>query len=405
MEQETKEPIRSLSEVASVIRKDYREELWLAVKTELAVIASMSLKGRDHCLVLIFEGPSGKGKSIVTRIAAPDRPSTKAFLQRVDDFTPASFVSHAANRSKKELTKIDLLPRLKDKTMLTKELAPLFRADDKELKNSFATLTSVLDGEGYLTNSGSQGERGYSERHIFNWVGATTPVPGRTHKVMAQLGNRLLFYEIVGEEEQEDELLQFAQDYNASEAVDVCRTAVNDFIEAHFERCPLNTVDPSSIVIPEELHRKIIRSAQLIAHGRVEIEYSEAYGFETGSPEGSQRVILLLQAVARGLALIDERTAVDDTDLAIIRHIAFSSIPPKRRELLRVLLTEGGEVTSTQITANTRMARPTAIKRMEELGSTGIAAYSEPVCSTSTPASLKLGDKWTWLLEGAKDTP
>jgi hypothetical protein len=55
----------------------------------------------------------------------PSIPSAEQFLLRVDDFTPASFVSHAANRKKSQLESIDLLPRVKDKVMLTKELAPL----------------------------------------------------------------------------------------------------------------------------------------------------------------------------------------------------------------------------------------------------------------------------------------
>jgi hypothetical protein len=41
-----------------------------------------------------------------------------------DNFTPASFVSQAANRSSKNLAKVDLLPRPRNKVLLTAELAP-----------------------------------------------------------------------------------------------------------------------------------------------------------------------------------------------------------------------------------------------------------------------------------------
>src|SRR5262249_20359854 len=158
----------------------------------------------DNCLALVYEGSSGKGKSVIVRMLMPDRPTTKAALCRVDDFTPASFVSHAANRTEAQLKKIDLLPKVAGKTMLTKELAPLFQDNEKEQRQNFARLTSVLDGNGYVTTSGVHGSRGYEGRYLFNWLGATTPIPTHTYRVMAQLGNRMLFYGITGDEPTEE---------------------------------------------------------------------------------------------------------------------------------------------------------------------------------------------------------
>ncbi len=57
----------------------------------------------------------------------PDRRETHEVLCRVDNFTPKSFVSHAASVAQDKLGEIDLLPKIRNKTMLTKELAPLFR--------------------------------------------------------------------------------------------------------------------------------------------------------------------------------------------------------------------------------------------------------------------------------------
>ena len=163
-----------LDTIGLVVREHYGEDIWQAIKVAIAVIASLSLKGRDNCVVLVYEGASGRGKSITIRLVMPDRPSTEQFLSRQDDFTPAAFVSHAANRKKTQLEAIDLLPRIKNKVMLTKELAPLFRDDEKEQRQNFARLTSVLDGNGYTTSSGTHGTRGYTGSYLFNWLGATT---------------------------------------------------------------------------------------------------------------------------------------------------------------------------------------------------------------------------------------
>src|SRR5688572_30013730 len=144
----------NLSDVERIVREHYSGKLWQAIAANCAVIASLSLQGRDHCLVLVHEGPSGQGKSTVIRAVMPTTP-TQTYLLRLDDFTPASFVSHAANRNRRQLEHIDLLPRLQNKVMLTKELAPLFRDEDRVLRQSFARLTSVLDGNGYMAASGS----------------------------------------------------------------------------------------------------------------------------------------------------------------------------------------------------------------------------------------------------------
>jgi hypothetical protein len=389
----------SISTIADLIRGHYREEISLAVKTGLAVIASLSLKGRDHCLVLVFEGGSGRGKSIIVRVLMSDRPRTEAFLERADDFTPASFVSHSANHSAEELAEIDLLPRIKGKVMLTKELAPLFRDDEKVLRQNFARLTSVLDGDGYRTNSGVHGARGYIGRYVFNWIGATTPIPQRTHEVMSQLGNRILFYEVAGEDFSEEELMEFAENYGSADAVEGCRKITNDFIEAHFRRHPVDSVEARSIAMPQDLLRELVRYAELISHGRVEIFRNGNGDLEPSLPEGPQRIILLLQTVAKGLALLEGRTVVTSEDLEVIRHIAFSSIPQGRRELLQAVLGEGGNMNARQVDMALDTSRPTTINRMKELGATGICEFTPGTNNTSTPGEIALAQDWEWLLD------
>ena len=111
-------------------------------------------------------------------------------------------MSHASNRTAEQLQENDLLPQVVGKTILTKELATLFGADDKALKTSFGLLTSILDGNGIDTHSGSHGQRSYAEEsrdYTFNWVGATTPIPMKTREIMSTMGNRMLFCDVQAE--------------------------------------------------------------------------------------------------------------------------------------------------------------------------------------------------------------
>ena len=392
-------PRPSLAALEEAFRSHFQGELWQAVKACLAVIAAISLSHRDNCLVLIFEGPSGRGKSVVVRSLMPD-PNGAAMhthLIRADEFTPASFVSHAANRTAEQLKTIDLLPRLQDRVMLTKELAPLFRGDERDLRKSFAKLTSVLDGDGYQTNSGEHGERGYVGRYIFNWVGATTPIPNQTHRIMAQLGNRILFYEVAGEDFSEDELMKFARERVSADAVEECRAMVNGFLEGHFENCPVNSIEPESILISDDFLRELVRYAELVAQGRVELLYDNGI-LETGSPEGPQRVILLLLMLARGLALVEGRSEVSSEDMSVTRHVAFSSIPRNRRDLLRAVIDAAGLLEVSEVERALNVSRPTALSRMKELGATGICLFTEGNPQGSKPGMISLTEPWRWLL-------
>jgi hypothetical protein len=389
----------ALTELQQIVTNTYSEELWRATKAALAVIASLSLKGRSHPLALIFEGASGKGKSTVINMCNADREATKRYVHRIDKFTPASFISQAANVSKELLAQIDLLPKLKDKVLLTKELAPLFRGRDDALREIFATLTTVLDGKGYVNTSGAHGERGTHEDIIFNWLGATTPIPARTDGIMAQLGNRLLRYEIIGEDTPEEDLIEFLEEYRESFAEDRCRELANTFIENHFSAFPVNSVDSKEIEFPHERRHTLARYARLISAGRVEVEQVNVDGqteYMPGDVEGPARVALLLQTYARGYALVSGTMEVGEDAISSVAHIALSCIPRNRRKVFRLVLSQRGQIDSTTASRLLNATLPTVRNYMKELAATGLVKYTES--RGNTPLSVSLADEWQWPL-------
>jgi hypothetical protein len=336
-----------LKELEGKITQTYSGELWQATLAALAVLASLSLKARSNPLTLIFEGASGRGKSTVINMFAPDRNETRKYLYRLDKFTPASFVTQAASIAKEDLDGIDLLPKIKDKLLVTKELAPLFRGREDALRETFGTLAAVLDGKGHKTASGVHGTRGYDENHVFNWIGGTTPIPPQTDAIMAQLGNRLLRYEIVGEKQSEEELLKFLQTYKAATIEDECKALANSLVELHFEANPVSSVEQESISFPTELMIDLLRLSKLVAQARVEVgrvKIENDVEYCAGEPEGPHRVGVLLRTYALGYALMIGKPEVDAEVLESVRHLAFSSIPRNRRKLLRALLLSGGRI-------------------------------------------------------------
>jgi hypothetical protein len=381
----------------------YGDELWTAIKTGIAVIGSLSFKGIVNPITLLYEGSSGRGKSTIINVLNPSRPEMRKFVYRLDNFTPKSFVSHAANVPKGDIEKIDILPQLRDKTLLVKELAPIFRGREDELRANFAILTSVLDGKGHLSASGVHGRRGYEGSYVFNWLGATTPIPAKTDAIMAQLGNRILRYEIVGKEPSEEDLVKFAEKFEPEAQEERCQEVANEFLTAHFALCPPRSIEPESIEIRSHLLLEIVRLAKLIAHGRIEVNrIPPAFGFSSteeefipSKAEGPFRIILYLRTIAQALALVEGRNEVSTEDVEIIRLIAFSTINFTRREVLREVLFAGGILTSNMLENRLGVSRPTARSRMREFAATGIVTWSQS--DGNRGDSITLANEWKWL--------
>src|SRR5262245_27472515 len=160
----------ALGRVEAVVSSHFPETLE-PLKAALAVGAVGCLPDNAQPTTLNFIARSGAGKTLVLSwlLPADEDDPQETYIYRSDNLTAASFVSHRVDVKKQDLSDVDLLPRIKNKTMITKELAPLFAGKREELIEKFSRLTTVLDGQGYLSDSGAQGRRGYGEAINFQW--------------------------------------------------------------------------------------------------------------------------------------------------------------------------------------------------------------------------------------------
>lgn len=379
----------------------YYTELVPTVRACLAVCGAMVLQGRRRPLSLILEGISGSGKTAVVQMFMPKADlRLNDYVYRSDKFTPKAFVTHAANVATGSLEKLDMLPKLRDKILLTKELAPIFAVREDELRDNIAILISVLDGEGFVSDSGMRGRRGYEESIIFNWIGATTPLPARVHRIMAQLGTRLLFFEVPTITLSDNQVLDYALNGRPDDGSRVCNELINAFLCDFFELHPIGTIDPESIEFPIALLEELTRSAKLLAWGRAEIvtekENGEWEPVSVAPPEGIWRVVDYLKELAKGHALIDSRSEVNEADIGLVTHIAISSIPGHIRPLLKQLR-EIDRITSAECEEICGVTRPTARKRMRELELLGLAVRTKGSSTTNEPDSVRLADEFMWL--------
>jgi hypothetical protein len=162
--------------------------LWHSLEFDLSIKNILHIK---DCTLPFAGIVLGKPSSLKTIGIEMFRKSRHTFY--TDKFSSKSFVSHSTGVSKEQLVTIDLLPKIKNNCFLTPELAPVFAARDEDLIEVLGTLTRVLDGHGYESDSGAHGHRGYNEQMMFVWIGAAVDIPFKVHKLLTTLGPKLYF--------------------------------------------------------------------------------------------------------------------------------------------------------------------------------------------------------------------
>jgi hypothetical protein len=157
--------------------------LSLPLEFELSVKNVLNLADNTLPFAGFLLGPAGSLKTLtVERL----RKHWHAFYK--DDFNPSSWVSHYSGSTKEQLSENDMLPKVRFKCFLTPELAPLFGGSEDVLVKTFSNLTRILDGKGFESSSGTQGDRGYHGNYVFTWIGAVVDISSKVHRLMGNLG-------------------------------------------------------------------------------------------------------------------------------------------------------------------------------------------------------------------------
>jgi hypothetical protein len=380
-------------------------DLWPAVSVGLATSATLLLAENANPTALIYVGGPSTGKTTVASmfegatIIVQGTPQELCY--RTDKFTPAAFVSQAANRTSAELRNVDLLPRIKDKVLLTPELAPIFRGKDDELTHTFSTITRVLDGQGLQTDSGTHGQRGYAGPHLFAWIGCTTPFEPRVWKIMSQLGSRLFFLVMqAGGKVTVERLMALGNGPSYQERLAVCRAAVHVFLKGLFSaHGEVRSVQWPNEGDESEARRWLARCAMLLAAMRtVPAEEREPSGktvYRAGCAEGPERALAVLTNLARGYALVHGRRGVVMDDLPLIVAVTVSSMPGDASPIFKAAVEKGGELSVEDVRVLLGAEHPeTARVRMRYLHAVGVLEFV--TLGTGKPGSLRFRPGWDW---------
>jgi predicted transcriptional regulator len=359
--------------------------LWHSLEFDLSIKNILHIK---DCTLPFAGIVLGKPSSLKTVGIEMFRKSRHTFY--TDKFSSKSFVSHSMGVPKEQLVEIDLLPKIKNKCFLTPELAPVFAARDEDLIEILGTLTRVLDGHGYESDSGAHGHRGYSERMMFVWIGAAVDIPFKVHKLLTTLGPKLYFLRVPKvSKKSDDDYCQQLENNDFDSKLNEIQNALTDY-QDWFEASPImvkddrfnsglrkmpwisaNDIDNQN---QKQAYLNIIKLAKLLAHlrGVVPTWHTQntqglEYGYGLPTIEEPDRAMQQLVNLAKGHALLTGRNYVTNDDLPLVIKVVLSTAPIERVTIFDILLANGGILTVNQITDFLNVSEPTARRTMTEL--------------------------------------
>lgn len=367
---------QKITEVISLVEKTY-PGLGETARMVLAGAATTRLERQHPLSIILIGGPSsGKTTLLIPLTRGAKDTALKQSVLRLDDFTPAALVSHAANRKSEDLAKIDLLPRMAGKCVITKEMAPMFTGHEDDLMKKFAVFASILDGEGYISGSGCHGQRGYSERIVFTLMGAVTPdvLSKKVYSSMNAVGPRFCFWEIPPRNLDAEKWLGPNEERRAAEQK--TSDAIQEFLEELFGKIQPGSVTRNEFVLTEEFRKALSSIAILMVRLRAKSSPMDEEEPRQTSIESPERAYRYLEQITFGSALLDERREIAPEDLRLALKVAVSSGIPVLRRIIGIFLDSDHSRTVHDLYVRLGINSDTAMKYARFLQELGVIQLS-----------------------------
>jgi len=379
----------------------YFPEFVLPAEVGLSVLCQLLIEDITNPFGLVFVDVPSSGKTITLNFFS----GMPELVYSTDNFTAASFVSHASNVKRKDLEKVDLLPRIKDKVLIVRDLAPIFGMRDDDIMKTMGILTRVFDGEGLETDGGVHGRRGYSGDYLFMFLAASTPIRPRVWRVMGNFGSRLFFINMNTRNKSVSTLAdQLSAKLSPKKKENICREATKKMVDSIWSRN--DAVYWNKEADDKSLLEDIARIAQLVACMRGTVNVwkenlgDESYNHTIPQLEKPDRINQAFYNLARGHAVTCGRGSINDEDISIVLKVALSSASLERTKLLKKLIGNDGELITEDVIHGLNCSRPTALKQMEMFQHLEIAEEVSPdnLDVGRSEKVIKLTDSFSWLI-------
>lgn len=325
------------------------------VDVALAIFASSHLEG-EPCWLHIVAPPSS-GKTEIIR--SGDGWST---VYSLTELTPAGLVSGFNAEDGKDHS---LLPLLHCKTLAIKDFTPTIDAPKDLRQKLFGRLRDAFDGYASY-HTAMVGTR--THKGSFNCLTAVTNAIEKVWR-NTSLGERYLLHRMPAMDGME-----------AGKRALMGATAKNE-MRAQLRRATcgvLAGIDMDMVpTCSEGIQDAIVKLAAMLAMARTFVERENHEVVFIPQPEGPSRIAQQLFKLGQGLALINGRREIDDSDVAILARVAIDSIPLKRSKIIK-LLVEHRTIQTDKLMAKVGMSQSATHEALEDLCMLKICAKHEP---------------------------
>jgi len=383
-------PNAHFDDVLQTVEDRFDRRTAFVVEAVLSTKATLLLEGIKDCAGLVVVGPSGSGKTTAVNLLRGATYQGEALFYWSDDVTPAAFVSHDASLNEDQLAEVDLLPKIRHRTLINADMASWFSGSYENIYSMMSTLARVMDGEGYKKDSGAQGSRGYEGDYRFALIGATTPLDKQAWDAMGHVGNRVVFHQMPAKDSREEVVSDVISGEEYGTAINQARSEVANFLSEIWESYGGYNSFCWDDQTDSEASETIGYLAQLVAYCRAP---------RRGPREAMPRIVAHIWNLARGHALLCGREQVKMEDLGVCARVALSTMHRKRRGIVRAVV---DPATPDQITAKdlrdhdaTASTRKTLRKRMQLLADLDLGEVTTANTDRGT-RSLLLRDEFCW---------
>jgi len=421
------------------IFKKHYPEAWIFMEFCLSIKNILNIMGFNLPFMGVLVAAPSSLKTMVIQLFRK-YPST--FY--TDSFTSSSLVSHNASLSEEQLQKIDMLPKMKNKLVLTPELAPLITGNEDELQKVLGIITRVLDGHGLETDTGAHGHRKYINI-MFVWLGAIVEIPPRVWKVLGSLGHKIYFLrppltkKTVADlkkiaksnnfsainKEIEDVLLDYLKTFDAAPNVegkvrideDIVKIRWNEEIEEGQNEAIECIAQLAKLLAPlrgvvyvspsKSFTRKINNGQGDSCSSNVEQQQKQqiplqqdGQDYDTDIPtiEDPSRAVVILRNLAIGHAVSQGRDSLTLKDVPIVIKVGLSTAQVRRVRILDQLLkSENGVLTTSQICNQLGISQPAVTKTMREFDALKIGELSAVSTCDNSELQIKLSPEFDWF--------
>ena len=304
---------------------------------------------------ILFVGPPGIIKTEILRTLAEWRE-----IYMLSTLTPSTLISGFVQRDGEDPS---LLPKLNGLVMIIKDFTAILDMHREARQQILGDLRDAFDGQMSKAFGSEAGTRSYKSK--FGILAAVTPAIDKYSSVGQQLGERFLKLRI----KSSDTRSRIRRAMQNSGQEEQMRAELAAAVEGVLLSCEVD--DEKAVSIEDQVIEKLVDLADCLAVLRSAVARdgsSKAIEY-IPEPEVGTRLVKQFAKLARGMAAIRGKPAVDEDEYRLIRRIARNTLPSKRCELVRTIynLFADGFLSTQEIADPMNMPTDTAKLALEDL--------------------------------------